>query len=115
MVGSRPSEPLSRQRIAFDACRELLQAVGLEPVRYQESYREEWKLDGVTYDIDEWPGLPVFLEVEGPSPAAVEAAAGRFGLDFVAASFGSVDELYKERPGRDILTEPVLMFRDEPI
>jgi adenylate cyclase class 2 len=99
----------------FDACRELLQAIGLEPVRYQESYREEWRLDGVIYDIDEWPGLPVFLEVEGPSPAAVQSAAGQLGLDFAAASFGSVDELYKERLGRDILAEPVLIFGDEPV
>ncbi|WP_419184137.1 hypothetical protein [Streptomyces caniscabiei] len=44
---------------------------GLRQVRYQQSYREEWQLRGVTYDFDTWPDLDTFLEIEGSSEAAV--------------------------------------------
>jgi adenylate cyclase class 2 len=98
----------------FDACRELLEAIGLTVVRYQENYREEWELDDVACDLDEWPRLPPFVEIAGPGPAAVRAAAARLGLDGAATSFGSVDELYKERLGRDILGERFLVFGDDP-
>lgn len=99
----------------FQATREILEEIGLPAVRHQENYREEWQLDDVTCDIDEWPDLPAFLEIEGPSPDHVKAAAQRLGLDFATATFGSVDELYKERLGRDILAETRLVFGNQAI
>lgn len=92
---------------------ELLKAVGLRQVRYQQNYREEWRLGDVTYDLDTWPGLPSFLEVEGPSEHAVRQAAADLGLDYDQARFGSIDLLYRSELGRDILAEPTLLF-DEP-
>ncbi|MFI0445131.1 class IV adenylate cyclase [Actinomadura sp. 6N118] len=94
----------------FQQARQLLEAMGFTALRYQENYREEWQLDGVTYDIDTWPDLPTFLEIEGPGEQAVRAAAHELDLDFAAATFGSVDEVYLDRLGRDILAEPTLVF-----
>ena len=94
----------------FDATQRLLEAVGFEAVRYQENYREEWQLDGVTYDFDTWPDLPPFVEVEGPGEAAVRNASEALGLDFALATFGAVDELYQRELGRDILKESRLTF-----
>lgn len=94
----------------FQATRTLLEAMGFTALRYQENYREEWKLDGVTYDIDTWPDLPTFLEIEGPSEAAVRAGATTLALSFGDASFGSVDEVYLTALGRDILAEDRLVF-----
>ncbi|MDX2606298.1 CYTH domain-containing protein [Streptomyces caniscabiei] len=90
---------------------ELLSALGLRQVRYQQNYREEWQLDGVTYDFDTWPDLNTFLEIEGPSEAAVRDAVAALGLDYDHARFGSVDLIYKSELGRDILAEPALLFR----
>ncbi|MBE4740113.1 MULTISPECIES: class IV adenylate cyclase [Streptomyces] len=90
---------------------ELLSALGLRQVRYQQNYREEWQLDGVTYDFDTWPDLDTFLEIEGPSEAAVLDAVAALGLDYDHARFGSVDLIYKSELGRDILAEPTLLFR----
>lgn len=89
---------------------ELLKALGLRQVRYQQNYREEWQLDGVTYDLDTWPDLPTFLEIEGPSEQAVREAAAAFGFDYSAARFGSIDLIYKSEADRDILAEPTLLF-----
>ncbi|MFJ9420030.1 class IV adenylate cyclase [Streptomyces sp. NPDC101227] len=95
---------------SFDATKNLLEAMGFTALRYQENYREEWKLDGVTFDIDTWPGLPPFLEVEGPDEVSVRKAADSLGLDASQASYGSVDEVYLAVLGRDILAERELVF-----
>ncbi|MER7793018.1 CYTH domain-containing protein [Streptomyces sp. NPDC097640] len=89
---------------------ELLTALGLRQVRYQQNYREEWQLDGVTYDFDTWPELPTFLEIEGASERAVRDAVASLGLDYDQARFGSIDLIYKSELGRDILSEPTLLF-----
>jgi adenylate cyclase, class 2 len=91
---------------------ELLKAVGLRQVRYQQNYREEWRLDGITYDFDTWPDLPTFLEVEGPSEEAVRTAVANLGLDYTEARFGSIDLIYKSEANRDILAEPTLPFSE---
>ncbi|ULR50938.1 class IV adenylate cyclase [Streptomyces deccanensis] len=90
---------------------ELLTALGLRQVRYQQNYREEWRLGGVTYDFDTWPELDTFLEIEGPSEAAVRDAVAALGLDYTHARFGSIDLIYKSELSRDILAESTLLFR----
>ena len=89
---------------------ELLKALGLRQVRYQQNYREEWKLGHVTYDFDTWPELPTFLEVEAGSEEEVRKAVADLGLDYGEARFGSVDLIYKSELNRDILAEPTLLF-----
>ncbi|WP_328329220.1 MULTISPECIES: class IV adenylate cyclase [unclassified Streptomyces] len=89
---------------------ELLAAVGLRQVRYQQNYREEWHLGGVAYDFDTWPDLPTFLEIESSSEEAVRKAVASLGLDYTEARFGSIDLIYKSERGRDILVEPTLLF-----
>jgi adenylate cyclase, class 2 len=92
------------------AMSEILHRLGLREVRYQENYREEWRLGEVVFDFDTWPGLPTFVEIEGPDEAAVRRAAAAAGLDYAAARFGSIDEIYQSEIGRDILAEPILLF-----
>ncbi|MGW8729156.1 class IV adenylate cyclase [Streptomyces sp. NPDC055808] len=90
----------------------ILRRLGLSEVRYQENYREEWRLGEVAFDFDTWPDLPTFLEIEGPDEASVRQAAALLELDYTEARFGSVDEIYKSEAGRDILVEPTLLFSD---
>jgi adenylate cyclase class 2 len=94
----------------FEATQRLLEAVGFEAVRYQENYRDEWRLDDVIFDFDTWPDLPTFVEVEGPDETTVRQASATLDLDFTLATFGAVDELYQRELGRDILKERQLTF-----
>ncbi|MBL1285299.1 class IV adenylate cyclase [Streptomyces sp. NPDC057067] len=94
------------------AMAEILRSLGMREVRYQENYREEWRLGEVAFDFDTWPDLPTFVEIEGPDEASVRQAAALLGLDYAEARFGSVDEIYKSEAGRDILAEPTLLFAD---
>jgi adenylate cyclase class 2 len=94
----------------FHAMAEILTSLGLREVGRQENFREEWQLGGVAFDFDTWPDLPTFLEIEGPDELSIRDAAARLGLDYSAARFGSVGAIYKSEAGRDIHTEPTLLF-----
>jgi adenylate cyclase class 2 len=94
------------------AMAEILRRLGLRDVRYQENYREEWRLGEAAFLFDTWPDLPTFIEIEGPDEASVRQAAALLELDYNEARFGSVDEIYKSEAGRDIFVEPTLLFSD---
>ena len=94
----------------FDTTKTLLEAMGFQALRFQENYREEWKIGAVTFDLDTWPDLPTFLEVEGPDEDTVRNAIESLGLDIAQASYGSVDEVYLAVLARDILAETTLTF-----
>lgn len=94
------------------AMAEILRRLSLSEVGFQENYREEWRLGAVVFDFDTWPGLPTFLEIEGPDEASVRQAAALLELDYAEARFGSVGGIYRSEAGRDISAEPTLLFSD---
>lgn len=79
----------------FAKAEAFLRAIGLEFYNYQETRRESWALDGVEVDLDEWPWIPPFAEIEGPNEAAVWAVVERLGLTKDQALFGSVENAYQ--------------------
>ncbi|HCA88115.1 MAG TPA: adenylyl cyclase [Streptomyces sp.] len=91
---------------------ELLGALGLRQVRYQQNYREEWQLGDINYDLDTWPDLPTFIEIEGPSEEAVRKAVTALGFDYEEARYGSIDLIYKSELDRNILAEPTLLLAE---
>lgn len=91
---------------------ELLGALGLRQVRYQQNYREEWQLGDINYDLDTWPDLPTFIEIEGPSEEAVRKAVAALGFDYEEARYGSIDLIYKSELDRNILAEPTLLLAE---
>jgi adenylate cyclase class 2 len=89
----------------FAATNELLRRIGFEPKSYQENRRASFELDGAQLEIDWWPLIPPYLEIEGESRAHViqvgEAlgisedqmtgentikVCGRYGIDLTAIS-----------------------------
>lgn len=79
----------------YDRAVAFITALGIRPKSQQETLRESWVLDNTEIDIDTWPWLPTFVEIEGKSSAAVEAVSTKLGFNFADAHFGSVDEIYK--------------------
>ena len=79
----------------YDATVAFLQAIGLEIKAFQETLRETWHLDGVEIDIDTWPWLPTYVEIEGESEGATRSVAENLGFNMSDAIYGSVDEVYK--------------------
>lgn len=65
----------------------FLTAVGLVAARYQEKRRHTFTLDGVTIDIDTWPRIPNYVELEGASEGELRKIAAKIGFDWNDAVF----------------------------
>lgn len=61
---------------------QIIEATGLQIVRRQQKRRHTFILGDVTLDFDTWPGLPTYLELEGPNEKSLQEAASSLGLDW---------------------------------
>jgi adenylate cyclase class 2 len=73
----------------YEKAEMLFEKIGLFSFRHQEKKRHTLALDGVTFDIDTWPNIPTYIELEGRSEEALRNAAQRAGLDWNNADFHS--------------------------
>jgi len=82
----------------FDRARELLMELGHEEKAYQETLRMRYFLDEgeVEFDIDTWPGLDAYIEIEAPTEQAVKNAAAKLGFDWENAQFGAAGSTYAQ-------------------
>ena len=79
---------------SFDDTVSLLIDAGLRQISYQETRRESWVLDGTQIELDEWPWVRPFMEIEAPDAEALYAAAEKLGLKKQTALHGSVEVMY---------------------
>jgi adenylate cyclase class 2 len=64
------------------AAQALLERLGYEMYRAQQKMRHSFHLGEVIVDIDTWPKIPTYVELEGPSVEALQEAAVLLGLDW---------------------------------
>jgi adenylate cyclase class 2 len=64
---------------SLDATNELLGFLGFHPKSYQENRRTSFVLDDARLEIDEWPWIPPYLEIEAESSAEVLRIAAILG------------------------------------
>ncbi len=77
----------------------LLLEAGLILYRQQEKKRHTFHLGEVTLDIDTWPSVPPYIEIEGPSEQLVRDAAGQLGLSWNDAIFEAVHFMIEKQYG----------------
>lgn len=109
LQGSAVVETVVSDRVAAV---EILRKLGLRETRYQEHFREEWRLGEAAFSIEAWPDLPVLVAVAGPDEASVRQAAALIGFDFGNAQAESVEQIYLTTTKRNVLAEPTLLFAD---
>lgn len=80
----------------------LLEKADLPLVRYQEKKRMTFSLDGITFDLDEWPKIPFVLEIEADSEERVKEGARRAGLSWDDAIFEDQAVMHKKYFGIDL-------------
>lgn len=80
----------------FDNGRLFLRSIGLVEKAYQETKRIRYKIDGVEFDIDTWPGLNSWLEIEASTNEDVKKYAKLLGFKWKDAMFGSADFVYEK-------------------
>lgn len=78
----------------FDTTDSLLRAIGMIEKHSQEKKRITWKKRNITYDIDTWPLIPTFLEVEGDSWDEVQRAVEELGYDWEKRMVCAASKIY---------------------
>lgn len=79
----------------FEETCKLLETIGLEAQSYQETKRESWELDGAQIELDEWPWVQPFLEIEAADESAIRTITEKLGLRLEDAVHGSVEIAYQ--------------------
>ncbi|MGF7228503.1 MAG: class IV adenylate cyclase [Candidatus Saccharibacteria bacterium] len=79
---------------SFDEADIFLQAVGLVQKGYIETKRESWELDGAEIELDEWPWVKPYIEIEAKTEDNVQSVAKKLGLDWSSVCHGSIDTVY---------------------
>ena len=72
----------------MDKAKQILEMAGMVAYREQEKRRHKFLLGDVIVDIDEWPQVPAYVEIEGPSEEVIKETAAKLGFDWKDAVFG---------------------------
>ena len=86
----------------FDVTNELLHIMGYTPKSYQENLRTRYYLDHIEIDIDTWPLIPTYLEIEGSSEEEVKKVEKELGLSEGKITTMNCQDIYLEEYGIDI-------------
>jgi adenylate cyclase class 2 len=76
-----------------EACKMLLK-IGMVIKFYEENRRIEYEIDGVKVDIDSWPLLKPYVEIEGESWNEVEKMAVKLGFSWEDKKIMSTWQIY---------------------
>jgi adenylate cyclase class 2 len=63
----------------FEGGRALLEALGYFPKNYQEKRRTRYTFERVIVDVDQWPLIPAYVEIEAPTVEEILAVGRLIG------------------------------------
>lgn len=65
----------------FDTAVKMLEELGFARILRYQKRRESWRLDDCRIELDEPPHIGLFVEIEGPSDAAIDDVRKALNLD----------------------------------
>jgi adenylate cyclase class 2 len=77
----------------------LFERIGFRAARQQEKKRHTFELGEVTVDIDTWPRIPTYVELEGETEEALKEAAQKLGYDWKDADFHNAGWVIEQKYG----------------
>lgn len=81
----------------FDAAVAIFKQLEIDGGSFQESKRESWRLGEAQIELDEWPWLDQYIEIEAPTAELVHDIAAKLGFDMSKAVSGDVMAAYREQ------------------
>lgn len=96
----------------FDMTAKILRHGGLKDKFYEENRRVQFDLNGVELDIDYWPLLEPYLEIEADSWQTIDKTAKLLGFNPKDRKIYPTFELYKLN-GIDELSYDILTFEKQ--
>ena len=97
----------------FEETNLVLNELGYTAHTYQENKRIRYMLNGVELDIDSWPYIPTYLEIEGKSEEAVKDMVKLLEVDENKITSIDVQGVFKIFYNIDIAEVPVVKFGEE--
>ncbi len=94
----------------FDKTNEILNELGYIPKGLQENKRIKYNINGVEIDIDTWPKIPTYLEIEGKDEDEVYNTLDILGISKDRITTLDVQTIYKDVYNIDIIENPNLSF-----
>lgn len=91
---------------------EFLERIGFESRSYQENNRIQYILNGVEIDIDSWPMIPTYMEIEGNSEEEVLNVQKLLGIEGDKVTALNCDDIYRQIYNIDISTIKELKFKN---
>ncbi len=85
----------------FALMTQLLLKIGMIEKFVQEKKRRTWQLGDVTFDIDEWPRLNPYIEIEAPTWEQVDQAIVGLGFSLGQKVVCSATQIYERAGIRD--------------
>ena len=98
----------------FEETNKMLEELGYKAHTYQENKRIRYILNDVELDIDTWPYIPTYLEIEGKNEEAVRNMIKLLEVETDKVTTLDVQGVFKEFYNIDIADVPVVKF-DEPL
>ena len=65
----------------FDKTNQILEELGFKNRGFQQNKRTQYILNDVEIDLDRWPLIPEYMEIEGPNEEAVYSALTKLGIN----------------------------------
>ena len=90
---------------------EFLHQIGFNYRNYQENKRIQYILDDVEIDIDTWPMIPTYMEIEAISEENVLEMIEKLGVDKSKITALNCDDIYKNIYDIDIYSFKELIFK----
>jgi adenylate cyclase class 2 len=73
----------------------FLESIGMKSKSYQETKRESWKIGDTEIELDTWPWIPSFIEIEAKNETELKSIANKLSLNYSKALHGSVETAYQ--------------------
>ena len=74
----------------------MLEELGLAYRNYQEKRRITYLIDGIEVDIDFWPMIPPYMEIEAESKEEIDGIIEKLGLTDLDIVSCNTEDVYKK-------------------
>lgn len=94
---------------SMQKAKEFLQALGYSHKSYQEKIRKTYELEKYKIDIDTWPGIPTYMEIEGQDEEDLSYILNKLGYKIEDTISCTADDIYKKY-GKTMFNQRELKF-----
>lgn len=98
---------------SFNDTDEILRQLGYESRSYQQNRRLQYILDDVEIDLDRWPLIPEYMEIEGKSIEDVNKILKELEIKEEEVTTLDVDGIYRYYGIEDVSHMSELLFRED--